>query len=173
MGDYPELHVFDIKLKTGVTDIDVEVLRAIDSLIIFPIFYRITRRLGDTYLQQYQLAYKPPVVGGGDKIKLRHYFTSSWLLLPSDTELSSLPITLSITQLYRQLLQPLVGLRARVNEPLAVWIARLEDITLQEQRISSLQNKLRQEKQFNRKVELNRTLNELKQDLRALQAAND
>lgn len=185
-ADYPELQVFDIELKAGVSEVSESVLRAIDGLIVFPIFYRITRVLGSPPQVQYQLAYKAPAVAGSDKVKLGRYFASPWLPLPGEAMLSPLPMALDIGQLYRQLLQPLVEAvvstgpavaltgshgapwQPRADEPLSSWMARLDEIAKLEKRIAGLQGQLVREKQFNRKIELNRELSRLKQALLAL-----
>jgi hypothetical protein len=166
-GDYSELHVFDIQLKPGVLELDEDVLRAIDSLIVFPLFYRIMRNHAEQPQWQYQLAYKLPPAAPG-KGKVGRYFASPWLPAPDEADFCPLPIALNITQLYRQLLQPLVAQPPRAEEPLMVWMARLDQISQQQQRIHRLQNQLQREKQFNRKLELHRELGELKRSLQAI-----
>ncbi|HHQ6557108.1 TPA: DUF4391 domain-containing protein [Serratia fonticola] len=184
--DYPELQVFDIELKTGIREVSTAVLRAIDGLIVFPIFYRLTRVFCSHTQVQYQLAYKVPVTVESDKIKPERYFASPWLPSPHEDTLAPLPMALDINQLYRQLLQPLVkselssGLTVAVdapssalwqprgNESLSSWMNRLYEATRLEKRIAGLQGQLAREKQFNRKIELNRELNKLKQTLLAL-----
>ena len=184
--DYPELQVFDIELKTGICEVSESVLRAIDGLIVFPIFYRLTRVVSGNTQVQYQLAYKMPATTESDKIKLGRYFASPWLPSPCDDTLAPLPIALDISQLYRQLLQPLVNFersasltvaagvtpaalwQPRANEHLGYWMNRLDEAARLEKRIAGLQGQLAREKQFNRKIELNRALNKLKQTLLAL-----
>lgn len=185
-ADYPELQVFDIELKAGVSEVSEPVLHAIDGLIVFPIFYRLTRMLGGNTQVQYLLAYKSPAVEGSDKVKLGRYFASPWLSSPSEAMLSPLPMALDIGQLYRQLLQPLVKAvvstgstvtmvaspaapwQLRADETLGSWMNRLDETAKLEKRIAGLQGKLAREKQFNRKIELNRELSKLKQALLAL-----
>lgn len=184
--DYPELQVFNIELKTGIAEVSESVLRAIDGLIVFPIFYRLTRIYGGKTQVQYQLAYKVPAATESDKIKLGRYFASSWLPYPCEEKLAPLPMALDISQLYRQLLQPLVifelsaGLtvaadatpsalwQPRTNELLGHWMNRLDEAVKLEKRIAGLQGQLAREKQFNRKIELNHELHKLKQTLLAL-----
>lgn len=184
--DYPELQVFDIELKTGICEVSESVLRAIDGLIVFPILYRLTRIFSGITQVQYQLAYKVPATTESDKIKLGRYFASPWLPSPSEDTLAPLPMALDISQLYRQLLQTLVkselsaGItvivdtrpntlwRPLVDEPLDSWMNRLDEAARLEKRIAGLQGQLSREKQFNRKIELNRELNKLKQTLLAL-----
>lgn len=184
--DYPELQVFDIELKTGICEVSESVLRAIDGLIVFPIFYRLTRIFSGNTQMQYKLAYKVPATTESDKIKLGRYFTSPWLPSPCEDTLAPLPMALDISQLYRQLLQTLVKselstgntvtVDTRPNtlwqpladEPLDSWMSRLDESARLEKRIAGLQGQLAREKQFNRKIELNRELNKLKQILLAL-----
>lgn len=184
--DYPELQVFDIDLKTGICEVSEAVLRAIDGLIVFPIFYRLTRVVSGNAQVQYQLAYKVPATKESDKIKLGRYFASPWLPSPREDTLAPLPMALDISQLYRQLLQPLVKSELSagrtvtidtplnvlwqplVDEPLDSWINRLDEAARLEKRIAGLQGQLVREKQFNRKIELNRELNKLKKTLLAL-----
>lgn len=59
-GDYSELHVFDIELKNGVTELDEQVLQSIDSLIVFPVLHRVSRKAGSQTQIQYHLAHKAP-----------------------------------------------------------------------------------------------------------------
>ncbi|CZV38716.1 Uncharacterised protein [Enterobacter cloacae] len=172
-SDYPELQVIDIELKSGASDIDVTVLRAIDSLIVFPVYFRVIRRCNEVLQIQYQLGYKPPVTEVQHKVIPIRYFASGWFSLPDGKDLVPLPVALNIYQLYRQLLQPLATLPPRRDEPLTMWMARLEDIARQERRISQQQKQLQREKQFNRRVELNRELVELRHALAALQAVDD
>lgn len=184
--DYPELQVFDIELKTGIYEVSESVLRSIDGLIVFPIFYRLTRIFSGNTQMQYQLAYKAPATTESGKIKLGRYFASPWLPSPCEDTLAPLPMALDISQLYRQLLQTLVkselssGItvtvdtrpntlwRPLVDEPLDSWMSRLDEAARLEKRIAGLQGQLAREKQFNRKIELNRELNKLKQTLLAL-----
>lgn len=184
--DYPELQVFDIELKTGICEVSESVLRAIDGLIVFPIFYRLARVFSGNSQVQYQLAYKVPANTESDNIKPGRYFASLWLPSPCEDTLVPLPMALDISQLYRQLLQPLVkselsaGLtvaadatpgalwQPRANEHLGHWMNRLDEAARLEKRIAGLQGLLAREKQFNRKIELNRELNKLKQTLLAL-----
>lgn len=160
-GDYPELQVFDIELKIGISELDEQVLRAIDGQIVHPIFFRIHRRVGEQHQIQYQLAYKAPAVVGSDKAKIGDYFASEWLSMPEPDSLVALPVALDVTQLYRILLQGLTPHPPRSEEPLRDWIIRLDELAKLDKRISRLQSQLQKEKQFNRKIEMNAQLRKL------------
>lgn len=172
-GDYSELHVFDIELKNGVAELDEQVLRAIDSLIVFPIFFRLIRNIGGNKQVQYHLAHKAPTIEGAEKVKVGRYFSSDWLAQPEQHNLHDLPIVLNVTQLYRQLLQPLLPLQFRTDESIDECMNRVEELNKQQRQINKLQNQLLREKQFNRKIELNRELSVLRQRLQMLQITNE
>lgn len=167
-GDYPELQVFDIELKTGVSSLDEQVLRAIDGQIVHPIFFRILRQVGEQHQIQYQLAYKAPAVVGSDKVNMGAYFSSAWLAEPEPDALLALPVAIDVTQLYRILLQGLAPHPPRSEEPLCDWNRRLDELIKLDKRIRRLQSQLQKERQFSRKVELNRELNTLRQTRQAL-----
>lgn len=172
-GDYPELQVFDIELKAAVCELDEELLRAIDGQIVHPIFFRIHRRVGEQHQIQYQLAYKAPAVVGSDKVKIGDYFASDWLPMPEPDSLVALPVALDVTQLYRILLQDLTPHPPRSEEPLRDWIIRLDELTKLDKRISSLQSQLQKERQFNRKIEINAQLRQLKNEYQQLTEGMD
>lgn len=168
-GDYPELQVFDLELKANVSALDDQILRAIDGLIVHPIFFRIYRQVGAQHQRQYQLAYKAPAVAGSDKVKVGGYFASAWLAEPEPAALLALPVALDVTQLYRALLQGLTRHPPRAEESLPDWTLRLDELARLDKRINRLQSQLQKEKQFNRKIELNRELNALRLTQQTLQ----
>ncbi len=172
-GDYSELHVFDIELKNGVAELDEQVLREIDSLIVFPVLHRLTRKVGHNEQVQYHLAYKAPTRESAEKIKVGRYFSSDWLAQPEQHNLHDLPIVLNVTQLYRQLLQPLLPIQLRADESIDECMNRVEELNKQQRQINKLQNQLLREKQFNRKIDLNRELRVLRQTLQTLQITNE
>lgn len=167
-GDYSELHVFDIELKNGVTELDEQVLQAIDSLIIFPIFFRLIRKIGDNKQVQYQIAYKSAQVEGQDKVKIGRYFASCWLQFADVDNRHFLPIVLNITQLYRQLLQHFIPLLLGSDESLRDLMTRVELIDAKRREIKKTTDKLNKEKQFNRKVVMNAALRQQINELQKL-----
>ncbi len=172
-GDYSELHVLDIELKNGVTELDEQVLQAIDSLIVFPVLHRVSRMVGSQTQIQYHLAYKAPQGENSEKVKVGRYFSSGWLLQPEEHNQHTLPIALNITQLYRQLLQPFLPLQLRVDESIDECMNRVEELSKLQKQINKLQNQLLREKQFNRKIDLNRELSVLRQTLQTLQITHE
>ena len=167
-GDYSELHVFDIELKNGIAELDEQVLRAIDSLIVFPIFFRLIRKIGDNKQIKYQIAYKSPKVKELDKVKSGRYFASCWLAVAEIDNQCFLPIVLNIQQLYKQLLQHFVPVLSDSDEPLSDLMARAELIEGKRREIEKTTDKLSKEKQFNRKVVINAVLRQQMNELQKL-----
>ncbi|MCV7137758.1 DUF4391 domain-containing protein, partial [Mycolicibacterium fortuitum] len=69
-----------------------------------------------------------------------------------------LPAAITLTALYTTLVQSLSPVGARPGEDLADAATRMEAVRKLEREIASLQRKLRNEPQFNRKVEIRRVL---------------
>lgn len=61
----------------------------------------------------------------------------------------------------------------RSEEPLRDWIIRLDELTKLDKRIRRLQSQLQKERQFNRKVEMNAQLRQLKNEFQKLTKGMD
>lgn len=90
--------------------------------------------------------------------------------LPQDTSRQPLPVALDVAGLYRELLHALIPLPARAGESLRDQLDRLARVRTAERECARLEATLAREKQFNRKVEVNRALREV---TLALHAARD
>lgn len=110
---------------------------------------------------------------GSDKVKIGDYFASDWLPMPEPDSLVALPVALDIAQLYRILLQGVTPHPPRSEEPLRDWIIRLDELTKLDKRIRRLQSQLQKERQFNRKVEMNAQLRQLKNEFQKLTKGMD
>ena len=97
---------------------------------------------------------------------LASYFTSDWM--PAATARTAMPLALDMAHLYSVLLQGLMPLPARPQEALSDWIARIEQAASKRREVEKTQARLAKEKQFNRKVEINATLRQLKSELEQL-----
>ncbi len=64
-------------------------------------------------------------------------------------------------------------LQLRAVEPIVECMSRVEELNKLQKQINNLQNELLREKQFNRKIDLNRELRVLRQTLRTLQITNE
>lgn len=156
----PEVQVFAIQLKTP--ELNQEVLRCIDGAVQFPIIFE----LGFDGRTQVVAAYKRPNESDASRWVLSDYFATEWL--PSDVQRTAMPLALDLGSLYEQVLQRLVPLPARQQERLADLVARVEQVTAKQREVEKTASKLAKEKQFNRKVEINATLRQLKNELEQL-----
>ena len=73
-----------------------------------------------------------------------------------------------MAQLYVGLLQRVMPLPIRAGEGLADWVARIERARVLQREIERLQGRMGRERQFNRRVEINTQLRQLKNDYEAL-----
>ena len=73
-----------------------------------------------------------------------------------------------MAQLYVGLLQRVMPLPIRTGEALADWVARIERAGVLQREIERLQGRMGRERQFNRRVEMNGALRELKTELEHL-----
>ena len=160
----PEIQVFRVQLKTP--ELHPDVLRSIDGAIAFPIVFELTFN-GRT---QVIAAYKRPSLSGGGadarRCVLSDYFATDWLSV--DSERAAMPVALHMGSLYEQLLYRLIPLRARPQETLTALVARVEQAHAKQRELDQAAARLEKEKQFNRKVEINATVRQIKSDLESL-----
>ena len=76
-----------------------------------------------------------------------------------------MPLALDLGVLYEQLLQRLIPLTLRQNETLAELVARVERLRLKENEVQKITSRLAKEKQFNRKVEINAQMRDIRREL--------
>lgn len=160
----PEIQVFAIQLKTAVLHQDV--LRCIDSAVQFPIIFELTQGQGAEARTQVVATYKRPSESDSENWVCSDYFESGWM--PATSERAPLPLALDLGGLYEQLLRRLVPIVARTQEPLRDLIARSEAVLAKATEIAKMETRLSKEKQFNRKVEINSILRQLKSELEQL-----
>ena len=156
----PEIQVFTIQLKTPVLHLDV--LRCIDGAVQFPIIFELSFD-GQT---QVVAAYKRPNESDASRWVLSDYFATAWL--PSDAQRAAMPLALDLGGLYEQVLQRLIPFAARPQESLADLVTRVEQVAAKQREVEKMASKLAKEKQFNRKVEINAHLRQLKVGLQEL-----
>ncbi len=156
----PELQIFSLQLKTP--DLNLDVLRCIDGAVQFPIIFELSFD-GRT---QVIAAYKRPNELDASRWVLSDYFATAWL--PSDTERAAMPLALDLGGLYEQALHRLIPTPARPHESLADLVARVELLAAKRREVEKVSSRLAKEKQFNRKVEINAHLRQLKNELEEL-----
>lgn len=153
----PEIQVFNVTLKNG--EIKHEVLRCIDRAISFPILYEL--KFEDKI--KAVAAYKRQNEVDATKWILSEYFEGKWQ--SADTARKALPLVFDLEVLYAQLLARLLPYQARPGESLKAQVERIELIRTRKREQERHEARLRNEKQFNRKVEINAELRKLKQEL--------
>jgi len=156
----PEIQVFAIQLKTP--ELNLDVLRCIDGAVQFPIVFELSFD-GKT---QVVAAYKRPNETDVSRWVLSEYFACGWL--PNDAQRAAMPLALDLGGLYEQLLKRLIPLPARGREGLADLVARVELVASKQREVDKTASRLSKEKQFNRKVEINAALRQLKTELEQL-----
>lgn len=156
----PELQIFSVQLKTA--DLNLDVLSCIDGAVQFPIIFELSFD-GRT---QVVAAHKRPNESDASRWVLSDYFATGWL--PSDVKRAAMPVALDLGRLYEQVLHRLIPTPARPQESLADLIARVELVAAKQREVEKTARKLAKEKQFNRKVEINALLRQLKNELEEL-----
>lgn len=157
----PEIQVFVLDAKDD--EISDDVLAAIDKSVQFPIIFEINRGTGDQVLTRMVAAHKQP---GGTKQRVSAYFSTDWLA--ADVTRAPLPPSVDLPSLYAGLLTPILPIPVRPGERLADAAERVDHARRLEREVAALENRLRTEPQFNRKVELRRQLLDRSADLDAL-----
>ena len=149
----PEIQVFDISLKTR--ELDEAVLRCIDKAIPFPIIFQLHY---DSRIKVIA-AYKRPNAADNEKWVVDGYFASDWQT--QDLIRQPLPVVLDLTLLYEHILRQLLPLPPRSGESIRQQIERWCELQSKQAEYQKLAARLHKEKQFNRKVEMNRQLRQL------------
>jgi len=159
-GSVPEIQVFSIVLKDS--ELKAAVLRCIDQAIPFPILFELRF---DEKIKSVA-AFKRPNTADTSKWVISEYFESGWVL--STSRRKPLPMVFDLELLYAHLLNPLMPEPARPGENLQAQVERMELIRSMQRELKRCEARLRKEKQFNRKVEINSELRDLKQKIENL-----
>lgn len=161
----PEIQVFDIYLKPGFEELEEGLLKTIDKAIPFPICYRLFK--GPKI--KHCMAYKRPSDAGSQQWVVEAYFESSWLVEEEwVSNLTPMPIALNLASLYEKLLRDVIPEQGSKEEALSELVRRIAEIKKKQAELEKLQARLEKEKQFNRKVEINHQVNQLKNEISAL-----
>jgi hypothetical protein len=175
-----EIQIFRISLKS--MNLDLDVLRAIDKAIPFPLIFEVTHGVRI----KVAAAYKRPSEADSARWVVGDYFTSDWL--DQNTERVPMPVALNMGALYEQLLKPLIELDAAKffsgfsESPSAPYtggqqgqdvsiesrIARAEAVKAKSREIERIKTRLAREKQFNKRVAINAELRTAKKELERL-----
>jgi Domain of unknown function (DUF4391) len=164
----PEIEIFSIELKTA--DVSEDVLRCIDKAIPLPIFHILSFENRTKTVA----AYKRPSDADGNRWVVVAYFESPWMPVSAHVknarapQPAPLPVALDMASLYEQMMRRLMPHPARAGETLKDHVERLSQLRGKQNEYAKLEARLRQEKQFNRKVEKNSQLRTLKSEIESL-----
>lgn len=158
--DIEEVQVFEIHLKERTYSLDL--LRSIDKAIPYPILHVII------YEDQVKLAiaYKERNQTDDNRSVVRSYHESEWQ--PVEDVKLNIVQGLDLKAVYENIIRQLLPINSKPNIELTAVLerqARIDKLTLECQRLES---KIRGEKQFNRKVELNMELQRKRKELNQL-----
>ena len=159
-GFIKEIQIFTIALKTG--DLKHAVLQVIDKAIPSPILYQLIFKNKIRYVA----ACKRQNEADKSKWVVSSYFETNWMF--DDTQRATLPVVLDLGALYYAMLKSIIPLPARQNETLDELVSRVERLSIMDREAAFIAARLKKEKQFNRKVEINAELRNIKQEIEEL-----
>jgi hypothetical protein len=158
-----EIQIFTIVLKEQLLSNDV--LAAIDRAIPSPIVFA----LEFNGKKCYRAAYKRTSDADKNKRVISSYFETSWF--DKDMQYQDLPMVLNLTGLYHAFLEIMMPLPKRKNETLIKHVTRVDEWGNKEKEVLKLNSRLKKEKQFNRRVEINQSIKNLKKEINKLASA--
>ena len=161
--DLKEIQIF--RVKSRVEDLDVSILSFIDKLILTPIIFEVV------YQDKVKVVATYKRLNQADKTKavIGQYYASEWL---EDHDRIELPLYLKLADLYEHFIAqilPIASSKDQENDDESVSIElqlqKSQQLESLQKQLNQLQSKLRNERQFNRKVELNKKVSELESQL--------
>lgn len=155
-----EIQIVRVTLKGS--SLDQDLLKAIDRAIPFPLIFELINN-GRTKLTA---AYKRPSDSDAHHWVVGNYFETDWW--SKGTLCQALPVALDIAGLYEQLMYHLISIPSRPQESLTHVVERVEQLQAKKREIDKITARLKREKQFNRKIEINAELRQMKAELKRL-----
>ena len=164
--DLKEIQIF--RVKSRVEDLDVSVLSFIDKLILTPIIFEVV------YQDKVKVIATYKRLNQADKTKavIGQYYASGWL---EDVDRVELPLYLKLADLYEHFITQLLPIASSKNQEndnesvsIELQLQKAQQLESLQKQLDRLKSKLRTEKQFNRKVELNKHIHALESDLNKL-----
>ena len=161
--DLKEIQIF--RVKSRVEDLDVSILSFIDKLILTPIIFEVV------YQDKVKVVATYKRLNQADKTKavIGQYYASEWL---EDHDRIELPIYLKLADLYEHFIAQILPIalskdQENDNESVSIelQLQKVQQLESLQKQLNQLQSKLRNERQFNRKVELNKKVSELESQL--------
>ena len=157
--DLREIQIF--RVKSRVEDLDVSILSFIDKLILTPIVFEVV------YQDKVKVVATYKRLNQADKTKavIGQYYASEWL---EDHDRIELPIYLKLADLYEHFIAQILPIalskdQENDNESVSIelQLQKSQQLESLQKQLNQLQSKLRNERQFNRRVELNKQLQNL------------
>ena len=161
--DLKEIQIF--RVKSRVKDLDVSILSFIDKLILTPIIFEVV------YQDKVKVVATYKRLNQADKTKavIGQYYASEWL---EDHDRVELPLYLKLADLYEHFIEQLLPIalskdQENDNESVSIelQLQKVQQLESLQKQLDKLKSKLRNERQFNRKVELNKKVSELESQL--------
>ena len=164
--DLKEIQIF--RVKSRVEDLDVSILSFIDKLILTPIIFEVV------YQDKVKVVATYKRLNQADKTKavIGQYYASEWL---EDHDRVELPLYLKLADLYEHFIAQILPITSSEDSgnddesvSIELQLQRAQQLESLQKQLDKLKSKLRTEKQFNRKVELNKHIHALESDLNKL-----
>ena len=164
--DLKEIQIF--RVKSRVEDLDVSILSFIDKLILTPIIFEVV------YQDKVKVIATYKRLNQADKTKavIGQYYASEWL---EDHDRVELPLYLKLADLYEHFIAQILPITSSEDSgnddelvSIELKLQRAQQLESLQKQLDKLKSKLRTEKQFNRKVELNKHIQALESDLNKL-----
>lgn len=156
-GSIHEIQVFEIRLRTK--EFDSDLLYAIDKVIPFPLAFQVLHGEDACFAS----AYKRPSEADSSKWVTEVLFVTPFYSIPFKGQ--PLPVALNLANLYEQMIRAHIPLVARPRESLTEQILRFKELEAKKKSKEQLEARLSQERQFNRKVLLNKELRKVTEEL--------
>ena len=164
--DLKEIQIFQVRRR--VENLDISILSFIDKLILTPIIFEVVYRdkvkVVATYKRLNQADKSKAVIG--------QYYASEWL---GDHNRAELPLYLKLSDLYEHFIEQLLPLAVsreqhqdRESISLEIKLQKAQQLEGLLKQFDQLKAKLRNEKQFNRRVELNKQLQDLQLQINSI-----
>lgn len=157
--DVTELEIFEVRLNSPV--LDDSLLKQIDKEIPYHILFLLE------YQGRYQawIGYKEAAASGNKAFKVSGYYHTEWL---AEDELPLKLVGLNVDTVYENFVRQIADDKLKTEvagESLKESVARDEQKQALQKQISSLQTKIRKEKQLNKQIQMNAEIKALKSKL--------
>ena len=160
-GKIKEIEIFELLLKTK--EFDIKILHCIDKAISHPIVFHLTHADNIKVVATYK---RPSEADATKWVVDNEYFETDWL--PEKSVRQKLPVVLNLSGLYEYMLRELIPIRSRDNESLEAHIERMGQVLAKGKEYEKLGIRMKNEKQYNRKVEMNAELRVLGNEIENL-----